>query len=55
MQTFILFGISMKIENIGQITGFSQTILYNLKKYIIERGYNYTIIPIIYNIYINNI
>lgn len=54
MQAFILLNISMKIENVGWITGFSQSTLYNLKKQALEKEYDPIITPVIYNVYVEN-
>ena len=48
-------GIEMKIEDVGQIIRFSQSLLYNLKKKIIEKRNDFTIIFIIHNMHIKYI
>lgn len=54
VQALTLLGIGMKIEDVGWITGFSRSVLYNLKKQAIKRGYDFTVIPMIYNVYIQD-
>lgn len=54
MQALTFFGIDMKIYDIEQITIFSWNTLYDLKKWVFEKRYDFTIILVIYNIYIKN-
>lgn len=54
MQTLTLLGMGMKTKDVSRITGFFWDVLYNLKKQALERGYNPTVIPVIYNMYVED-
>lgn len=54
VQALKLLGIVMKIEDVGLMTGFFRTSLYDLKKRAIERGYDPTVTPMIDNVYIED-
>lgn len=52
VQALTLLDIGMSIEDVGRITGFSRTTLYDLKKRATERGYDPVMVPIIYDEYL---
>ena len=54
VQALTLLGMGMKIEDVGRITGFSRSALYDLKKRALERGYDPTVTPVIHNVYVED-
>ena len=54
VQAFTFLGMGMRIEDVGRITGFSRSALYDLKKRAIERGYDHTVTPVLYNVHVED-
>ena len=55
VQALTFLGMGMKIEDVGRITGFSRSALYDLKKRAVQRGYDPTTITLmIYNMYVED-
>lgn len=54
VQALTLLDVGMSMEDVGRITGFSRSTLYDLKKRATERGYDPVVAPIIYDEYAVN-
>ena len=54
VQTLTLIGIGVKIEDVGRMTGFPRSALYELKKRAIKRGYDPTVVPVVYNVHVED-
>lgn len=54
IQAFTFLSTGIIIEDVGHITGYSQSALFNLKKRAKERGCNLFVNPIIHDMHIEN-
>ena len=54
IQALTFLGMEMKIEDVGRMTEFSRSELYDVKKRAIERGYDPIITPLKYNVHIED-
>ena len=54
VQALILLSTIMTIEDVRRITGYSQNVLFNLKKQTKKRGYDLSVNSVIHNMYVEN-
>ena len=54
VQALPLIGMGVKCEDLGRMTRFPRSALYELKKRAIERKYDPTVAPVIYNVHVED-
>ena len=54
VQALILLSTIMTIEDVRRITGYSQNVLFNLKKQTKKRGYDLSVDSVIHNMHVEN-